>query len=260
MHISVRMTTFSFWIDFRHAHFCMNDYHFFLKGLSSFIFLYEWLPFLFKMIVVMHISVRTTTISFWFDSRHLHLCMNDYHFFLNGLSSFTFLYEWLPFLFDWIVVMHISVWMTTISFWMDSRHLHLCMNEYLFFLIGLSSFTFLYEWLPFLFDWIVVMHFSVLMTTISFWMDFRHAHFCTNDFHFVLYGFSSCIFCAKTFHILCIWIFVMHFLSNDFPYSIDFSMCAMLFNAWIAQYSIPGSLYTAGLSSLAVNNRTWAFE
>ena len=147
--------------------------------MSSFTFLYGWLRFHFEWIFVMYISVRMTTLSFWMDFRHVHFCTNDYNFFLNGLLSFTFMYEWLPFLLN-----------------------------------GLLSFTFLYEWLPSLFEWIVVMHISVRMTTTSLWMDSRHLHFCTNDYHFVLYGFSSCIFCAMIFHILCIWIFVMHFLCN----------------------------------------------
>ena len=98
MHISIRMITI-----------------FFLYGFSSCTFLYEWLPFLFEWVFVMHISVRMTTISFWMDFRHAHFCKNDYHFFLNGFSSCTFLYEWLTFLFEWIVVMHISVKITTIS-------------------------------------------------------------------------------------------------------------------------------------------------
>ena len=132
------------------------------------------------------------------------------HFLVNGFSSCTFLYEWLSISFEWVFVMHISVQITTISFWMDFRHSHLCTNDYHFFLNGLSSCTFLYKWLPFIFEWIVVMHISVRMTTISFWMDCRHAHFCMNDYHFVVYGFLSCIFCAMTFYILCIWIFVIH--------------------------------------------------
>ena len=194
MFISVRMTTCSLWMDFRHIHFCTE-----------------------------------TTLSFWMDFRHVHFCTNNNHLFLSGLSSFTFLYGWLPPHFEWIVVIYISARMTTISFWTVWCHAHFCTNDYHLFLNrfssftslvwmttiffkGLSSFTFLYEWLPFLFERIVVMHISVRRTTISFWIDFRHAHFCTNDYHFILYGFSSCIFCAMTFHILCVLIFVMHFL------------------------------------------------
>ena len=121
------------------------------------------------------------------------------------MSSCTFMSEWLPFLFEWIFVMHISVRMTTIYFWMDCRHYIFVRMTTISFLTGLSSCIFLYEWLPSLFEWIIVMHIPVRMTTISFWMDFRHAHFCTNYYHFVIYGFSSCIFCAMTFHILLVF-------------------------------------------------------
>ena len=171
MHISVRMTTISFWMGFRHAHFCTNDYPFLLNGfssctcctndlfiifngMSSFTFLYGWLYSHFEGIFVMYISVRMTTFSFWMDFRHIHFCTNDYLLILNGFSSYTFLYEWLPFLFEWVFVMYISVRMTTISFWMDCFHVHFCTNDYHFFLKGLSSCTFLCEWQPFLFEWI----------------------------------------------------------------------------------------------------------
>ena len=99
MNISVRMTTFSFRMDFRHIHFCKDDYLLILKGFSSYTFLYGWLPSHFEWISVMYISVRMTTISFWVDCRHLHFCTDDYHLILNGLLSCTFLYEWLPFRF-----------------------------------------------------------------------------------------------------------------------------------------------------------------
>ena len=102
MYISVRMTTISFWMDFRHVHFCTDDYHLILYGSSSFTFLYEWHHFLFERIVVMHVSVRMTTISFCMDLRHARFCKNDYHFFLNGFSSCTFLCEWLPFRCIWV--------------------------------------------------------------------------------------------------------------------------------------------------------------
>ena len=163
MHIFVRMT-FNILMGFRHVHVCTNDY-----------------PFPYDLVFVVHISVRMTIHFFWMGFRHAHFCTNDYHFLFNGLSSFTFLYEWLPFLFEWIFVMHISLRITTIYFWMECRHSHFCTNDYDFFLNGLSSFIFLYEWLPFLFECNVVIYISVWMTTISLWMDFRHAHFCTND-------------------------------------------------------------------------------
>ena len=84
----------------------------FLNGLLSCTFLYEWLLFLFEWSFVMHISVRMTTISFWMDFRHTRFCANDYHFFLNGFSSCSFLYEWPPFSCIWVFVMHVSVQMT----------------------------------------------------------------------------------------------------------------------------------------------------
>ena len=150
--------------------------------------------------------------------RHVHVCMNDY-----------------PFPCVWIFVMHISVRMT----------IH-------FFFNGFFSWTFLYKWLPFLFEWIVVIYISVRMTTISFWMYFRHARFCANDYHFVVYGFSSCIFCANDFPYSCIWIFVIHIsvrrtihffwmgfrhahsCTNDYPFLVHgFSSCTFLYE-WLS--------------------------
>ena len=116
---------------------------------------------------------------------------------LYRFSSCTSLYEWL-----------------SISFCMGFRHAHFCTNDYPFLLNEFSSCTFLYEWLPFLFEWVFVMHISVRMTTISFWMGFRHTHFCTNDYHSIsLYrGFRHAYFCA-----------------NDFPYSFGvFHVCNAL--------------------------------
>ena len=155
-----------------------------MNRILSFTFLYGWLYSHFEWIFVMYISVRMTTISFWMDFRHVHFCTDDYLLILNGFSSYTFLYGWLPSHFEWIFVIYISVRMTTISYWMDFRHLHFCTDDYHLILNGLLSCTFLYEWLPFLFEKIVVMHVSVRMTTISFRMDFRHACFYTNDYHF----------------------------------------------------------------------------
>ena len=164
-----------------------------------------------------HAIVRMTTISFWIGFRHAHSVQMTFHILLNGLSSCTLLYKWLPSLLN-----------------------------------GLLSYTFLYEWLPFLFQWIVVMHVSVRMTTIfsqlifvmlvsvrmttiSFWMDFRHARFCANDYRFVVYGFSSFTFCGNDFPFSCIWIFFMHSLCLGISIYFCLSMiCAMLFNAWIA--------------------------
>ena len=154
MYISVRMSTHFFWMCFRYSHVCTNDY-----------------PIPFVCIVLIYISVRMNTISFWMDWRHLHYCTNDYHLSFIWLSSFAFLYQWLPFLFERIFVMHVSVRMTPISF-----------------------------------SLIFVMHISVRMTTISLYMGFRHAGFYVNDFPYPLYmAFRHA-----------------HFCSNDFPYSFGF--------------------------------------
>ena len=196
----------SFCMVFRHVHVCTNDYPY-SYGFLSCTCLHEWLS-IFLWVFVMYMFVRMT-IHIIMSFCHVHVCTNDYPY-SYGFSSCTCLYEWLPFLIKWIVVIYISVQMTTISFSMDCRHLHFCKNDYHFFLNGLASFTFLYEWLPFLFEWIVVIYISVRMTTIYFWMDCRHLHFCLNDYHFVVYGFRHAHSVQMTFHILCIWIFDMH--------------------------------------------------
>ena len=96
MHISKRMTI-----------------HFFLNGVLSCTFIYEWLPFLFLMgFSHAHFCTNDYHFFFWIGFRHAHFCTNNYHFFLNGFSSCTFLYEWLPFLCIRVFVMHISVRMT----------------------------------------------------------------------------------------------------------------------------------------------------
>ena len=136
-----------------------NDYPY-SYGFSSCTCFYEWL-----------------SISLWMGFCHAHFCTNYYPFLLNGFSSCTFLYQWL-----------------SISFYMGFCHAHFCTNDCPFILNGLSSWTFMYEWLPFLFELIVAMQISVRMTTISFWMDCRRAHFCTNDYHLFLNGLSSCTF------------------------------------------------------------------
>ena len=238
MYMFVRMTIHFFWMGFRHVHFCTNNYQFLLDGFSSRTCLYEWLSISFEWVFVMYMFVRMTIqflvyglSSFTFLYGWLSISLNGFSsyiclyewlpFLLNWFSSCTCLYEWLPFLFEWIVVIYISVRMTTISFCMDSLHLHFCTNDYYFFLNGLLSCTFLYELLPFLFEWIVLMHVSVRMTTISLYMGFRHAHSV-----------------QMTFNILWIWIFVMHIsVRMTFHILLVFSMCAMLFNAWIARCS-----------------------
>ena len=163
--------------------------HFLVNGFMLYTFLYECLSIFLKGFSLCTFLYGWLSISFWMLFCHVHFCTNNYYFLLNGLSSFTYVYEWLPFLFEWIVYFYISVQMTIISSWMDCRRLYFCTNDYHFFLTGLSSFTFLYKWLPFLFDWIVVIYIPVRMTTIYFWMDCRHIHFCTNDYHYLYIGF-----------------------------------------------------------------------
>ena len=136
------------------------------------------------------------------ECRHVHFCTDDYILILNGFSSCIFLYGWLPSHFERIVVMYISLRMTTISFWKDCRHLHFCTNDYHFFLNGLLSCTFLYGWLPSLFEWIFFMHISVRMTTISFFIGFRHTFSVQWLSIFFVYGFSSCIFCENDYQFL----------------------------------------------------------
>ena len=124
------------------------------------------LTYVFVWVFVMSMFVRMT-IHIRMGFHHVHICTDDYPFLLNSFPSCKFLYGWLPYHFEWIFVIYISVRMTTISFWMDCRHLHFCTNDSHLFLLRLSSFTFLYELLPFLFIWFSSMHISVRMTTIS---------------------------------------------------------------------------------------------
>ena len=100
-----------------------------------------------------------------------------------------------------MVVIRTEICMATINSKRNGRHEHLCTNDYHFFLNWLSSCTFLYEWLPFLFEWIVVMHISVRMTTISFWIDFRHARSVEMTLHTLYMYVSSYTFCEMSFHI-----------------------------------------------------------
>ena len=168
-HVHVLGMTIRFFSkDFRHVHVCTNDY-----------------PFPCEWVFVMYIFERMTIHSFCMGFRHAYFCTDDYSFLFHGFSSYTFMNGWLPSHFDWIFVIYVSVRMTTFLFWMDFKNVHFCPNDYHFFLTRMSSFTFLYGWLPF-----------------SFWLDCCHAHFFTNDYHFFFNWFSSCTFCA-----------------NDFPYS-----------------------------------------
>ena len=186
---------------FCHVQFCTLSVHInicFCMGFLSCISLYKWrsiflwvfvmymfvqmtIHFLVYGFLSMHISVRMTIHFFWMGFHHAHLCTNDYPFLLMGFRYEHFCTNDYPFLFEWIIVMHISVQRSNIYFWMDCCHALFCTKECHFFLNGLLSCTFLYDWLPFIFQWIVVMLISVRITTISFWIDFCHAHFCTND-------------------------------------------------------------------------------
>ena len=146
----------------------------FLYGFSSCTSLYEWLS-IFLWVFVMYIFVRMTIhiILVWFFVMHIsvrmtihilmgflhaHICTNDY-----------------PFPCVWVVVMHISVWMTIHFYWTCFCHVHVCMNDYPFPCVWVLSCIFLYKWLPFIFEWALVMHISLQMTTISFWMGDSYA-------------------------------------------------------------------------------------
>ena len=126
---------------------------------------------------VMYMFVRMTIHFFWMDFCDVHVCTNDYTFLL-----------------------YISVRMTTISFWMDFPRVHFCTNDYHFFLNGLLSCIFLYEWLQFIFERILVIYISVQMTTISFWLDCCHAHFCTDDYHLFF------LMDSRNLHLLYEWL------------------------------------------------------
>ena len=149
----------------------------FSYGFSSCTCLYEWL-FILVWVFVMYMFVQMTIHIIVYRFSSCTFLYKWLSFLSNGLLSCTFLCEWLPFLFEWIFVMYISVRRTTISFWKDCCHLHFCTNDY----------------------------------TISYWMDCFHAHFCTNDYHFFFDGLSSCTFLCEWLPFLFVWIFVMHVL------------------------------------------------
>ena len=138
-----------FCMVFCNAHLCKNDYPY-SYGFPSWTSLYKLLSMLF-LYGFRHVHLCTNDYPYFMGFRHAHFCTKDYPFLLNGFSSCIFLYKWLPFLFELVFVMHISVW----------RTIHI-------FLTGFSSCTFLYEWL-----------------SISFFIGFRHAHFCANDYPFL---------------------------------------------------------------------------
>ena len=147
----------------------------------------------------MFIFLRMTTISLGKGFPDTHICTNDYPFLLNGFSSCTCLYEWLSISFEWVFVMSMFVRMT----------IHFLVN-------GFPSCTCLYGWLSISFEWVFVMYISVRMITFSFWMDFRHVHFCTDDYLLSLNEFSS-----------------YPFLSDDYILILNgFSSCTFLYE-WL---------------------------
>ena len=143
----IRWSSIRTFQQFRHAHFCTNDYPFSCcMGVRHAHFCTNDYPFLVVWVFVMHISVRMT-IHIHMVFRHAHFCTNDYPYFFNGFSSCTFLNEWLP-----------------ITLFMGSRHAHFCTNDYPFLcvrifvihisvqmtihiILGFLSCTYLYEWL-----------------------------------------------------------------------------------------------------------------
>ena len=101
------------------------------------------------------------------------------------------MYEWLSIL-VWVFVMYMFVRMT----------IHFLVN-------GFSSCMFLCEWLPFLLEWIWVMHVSVRINTISFRMDFRHARAVQMTLQTLYMDFRHAHFCAwrksmyKVWRVIC---------------------------------------------------------
>ena len=98
-------------------------------------FLYEWLS-IFLLVFVRYIFVRKTI-----------------HFFFNGFSSCTFLWEWLSIFVVLVFFMLISVQMTFHFFFnrfSECTFLYEWLSVYvwlsIFFSYGFSSCTFLYEW------------------------------------------------------------------------------------------------------------------
>ena len=169
------------------------------------------------------------TIHILMGFRHVHFCTNDY-----------------PFLFEWAFVIHISAQLTIYFFWngflsctslyewlsislcMGFCHAHFCTDDYHFFFYGFSSCIFLYKWL-----------------FISLCIGLGHAYFCSNDYHFFLNGFLSCTFLYEWLPYLYDFFHVCNALQhvnsmvqwqiiNHIIMYIGLTMCAMLFNAWIA--------------------------
>ena len=126
------------------------------------------LTYFFVWVFVMHSFVRMT-IHILMGFCHVHVCTNDYpfpcgwFFVMHSSVRRTIHFFWMGFRH-----VHVSVQMTTISFWMNFCHARFCANDYLFFLNGFLSCSFLFGWLPSHFEWIIVMYISVRMTIHSF--------------------------------------------------------------------------------------------
>ena len=74
------------------------------------------------------------------------------------------------------------------------------------------------------------MHVSMRMTTISFRMDFRHAHSVRMTTISFRMDFRHARSVQMTFHTSYMDCRHAHFCANDFPYFTGFSMCAILFD------------------------------
>ena len=176
-----------FSMGLRHAHFWTNYYPY-SYWCSSCTFLYEWL-----------------SISFLMGFRHADFCTNEY-----------------PFIFEYVFVKHIFV-RSTIHIFVIRFTSCTFLYEWLSIFIRVSSFTFLYEWLSifflhsctswtFLYEWI----------SISLYMHFPDAHFWTNDYRFLLCGFSSFTFFYEWLSIFFIVFCHIHLCTNDYLFSISF--------------------------------------
>ena len=135
----------------------------FLYGFSSCTCLYEWLTIL-VWVFVMHMFVRMTIdiIVAWVFVMYISVRLS-----IHILIGF---------------VMYMFVRMTIHFFWMGFRHVHVYTNDYPFpcewiFVMYISVLMTTHN-----FEWNVVFYISVRMTIFSFCMDFRHVHFCTDDY------------------------------------------------------------------------------
>ena len=111
-------------MGFCHVHLCTNEYPYYsCMGFRHVHFCTNDYPYSYGFLSCTSLY-GWLSVSLCMGFHHAHFCTNDYPFLLNGFSS-----------------MHISVWMT----------IH-------FFFNAFSSCTFLYKWLPFIFECVFVMH------------------------------------------------------------------------------------------------------